>query len=847
MTNLNAIIQTYFIDISVDKIFDSIGTTGGNQAFFGLNCREFEENFLQHNTMYGTDVVKSIYNLSNDFWLIDESGEKNVFNILKNATDKTIIWEDENPICIFDEFLKWNDISSLIGEDAFTTASLANKNVFKDLVEQKSFAWKPHITSNAIDVNELINEDLYELHYHKFGSSLCFDINWIAIMNEVHFDKDAKRTLKAIDPNLQRDIVKAAAIRLFLFNELNKLSLNITESQLSRLIHDNNALPVSSLFNQYFKRQIAIAQAKSLHFDKDVFDYAITPDVSLKDIKRYYNVPLIGERKLLYKAFKSIYEGDKQFDPFKSYFYAYLVIKTKVRQIFVQDPFTKGFSNFDSFDQRKKLFIKGKTKYLNFFSFVSVQTTIGNQSIKGLEMRMAPKMTSQELVNAVRNENKITQNEKFRLFQKNIINERNTKIGYVIHFIKNPEKCSHKSILIGCRNQMLRETLDAQADAIANLVMKNSAYIQGGIVPRRLAEKNERIYPIIGIDAANSEFNCRPEVFGNVFRRLKNIKRLNKLDCLFERHDCQLGRTFHVGEDYYDIIDGLRAIDECLFFLNFGEGDRIGHAVALGIDSHKYYKTRNYTIILPKQILLDNAVWFINKMDTYSIADRNGLRQRLKDVFNLYFYDIFKMEAPSIQEYYQSWKLRGDDPRAFVKEQSKLKPYLINNLTPDLDLIRKNVKVTELFKKYHEQECLLEGDKPVEFKFEDSDTLVIDEIQQRMREEVFKKRISIETNPTSNIKITDVERYSKHPIIKFNNYGLVQNPDQVQIDVSINTDDQGVFATSLEKEFTLMACALSKKINDEDGKPAYTKNDIYNWLNNIRKIAKRNSFIKIVD
>jgi len=846
MTNLSAIIQSYFIDISVDKIFNSIGTTNSNPSSVGLNCNEFERNFLQHNTMYGTDIVKNIYNHSNDFWLLNENGEKNVFNILKNATEKTLIWEDENPVCIFDEFLKWNDISSLIGEDVFTTASLASKNVFKDFVEQKSFAWKPHITSNAIDVNELINEDLYELHYHKYGSSLCFDINWIAIMNEAHFNKQAKQTLEAKDPNLQRDIVKAAAIRLFLFNELNKLSLNITESQLSSLIHDSNALTVFNSFTQNFKSQIAIAKGKSLLFGKDVFDYAITPNVSPKDLKRYYNVPLIGERKLLYKAFKSIYEGDKQFEPFLDYFYAYLVIKNKVRQIFVQDSFTKGFSNFESFNDRKKLFLD-KKKYKDFFSFISVQTTIGNQSIKGLEMRVAPKETSQELVNTIRNENKLAQDEKFRLLQKNIINEKKTKIGYVIHFIKEPEKTTNEVSLICCRNQTLRKKIDIQADAIANLVRKNSAYIQGGIVPRRLAKSDELIYPIVGIDAANSEFKCRPEVFGSVFRRLKNIKRQNKLDYLFERHDYQLGRTFHVGEDYHDVIDGLRAIDECLFFLNFGEGDRIGHAVALGIDPHKYYKTRNYTIILPKQVLLDNAVWFINKMDQYSIADKNGLRQRLKDVFNLYFNEIFEMETPSIQEYYQSWKLRGDDPRFFAEKQSKLKPYLINKITPDLDMIRKNENVTKLFKKYHEQGCLSRGNQSVEFRFMDSDTQVIAEVQQKMREEVFKKRISIETNPTSNIKITDVERYSKHPIIKFNNCGLVQDSNPIQIDVSINTDDQGVFATSLEKEFTLMACALSKKINDEDGKPTYAKNDIYDWLNNIRKMAKRDSFIKFTD
>jgi hypothetical protein len=82
--------------------------------------------------------------------------------------------------------------------------------------------------------------------------------------------------------------------------------------------------------------------------------------------------------------------------------------------------------------------------------------------------------------------------------------------------------------------------------------------------------------------------------------------------------------------------------------------------------------------------------------------------------------------------------------------------------------------------------------------------------------------------------------------LQFNNYGLCkgEQDNACQIDVSINTDDQGVFATSLEKEFTLMACALEKKRNDEDGKPTYEPKDIYRWLDDIRRSARRSSFFK---
>ena len=91
------------------------------------------------------------------------------------------------------------------------------------------------------------------------------------------------------------------------------------------------------------------------------------------------------------------------------------------------------------------------------------------------------------------------------------------------------------------------------------------------------------------------------------------------------------------------------------------------------------------------------------------------------------------------------------------------------------------------------------------------------------------------------MQITDVGRYAEHPITVMNNVYLKSDYDSM-IDVSINTDDQGVFATSLEKEFTLMALALEKE-KKTDGTPLYRKEDIYHWLDMIRDSARPRSFL----
>ena len=54
--------------------------------------------------------------------------------------------------------------------------------------------------------------------------------------------------------------------------------------------------------------------------------------------------------------------------------------------------------------------------------------------------------------------------------------------------------------------------------------------------------------------------------------------------------------------------------------------------------------------------------------------------------------------------------------------------------------------------------------------------------------------------------------------------------------VSINTDDQGVFDTLLENEYALMTLAL-KKATDADMNVLYDIEDIYEWIDDVRKMG----------
>lgn len=115
------------------------------------------------------------------------------------------------------------------------------------------------------------------------------------------------------------------------------------------------------------------------------------------------------------------------------------------------------------------------------------------------------------------------------------------------------------------RHAKLRESIKQQAMAVWNFRSSGSSMV----------------YRLVGIDAANSEIFCRPEVFATAFRYLTRHK-IERIESVPRPQD--LGLTYHVGEDFYDIIDGLRAVDEVLTFLCFRNGSRLGHGLVLGTD-----------------------------------------------------------------------------------------------------------------------------------------------------------------------------------------------------------------------------------------------------------------------
>ncbi|SDR27921.1 hypothetical protein SAMN05443245_4199 [Paraburkholderia fungorum] len=108
-----------------------------------------------------------------------------------------------------------------------------------------------------------------------------------------------------------------------------------------------------------------------------------------------------------------------------------------------------------------------------------------------------------------------------------------------------------------------------------------------------------------GLDVAGDENVGRIELFAPMLRWMRSGM-LTRPDG--ERPAGGFHFSIHAGEDYAHPLSGMRHIDETVRFCDMRSGDRLGHALAIGIDL-KVWTDRHGDMVLPVDEHLDNLVW----------------------------------------------------------------------------------------------------------------------------------------------------------------------------------------------------------------------------------------------
>ena len=800
-----------------------------NDCFY-VNKEKFLEQCLHAYPFLSGDEQKYAYKLLMDQMKMKKYYPASVFQLVLNLSEKMIVYNNDTLYCRYEHLLRWREISLHLGQDLFACSYLAGYDI-KWYLRRKCFNWPPILLSDNGRISSLLRKGIAENHFHLKGSSHVFYINWIALMNHPVEKQSAFRAIKKTLHSKQYDwqkrgeqlfqhCLKAAFYRMYLFSvvkEDEKIS-----NMIKPALHSDGQLYMSQL-------ELAIEMANWKYGIKLVqggcVDYALNADISDSNS----NVQIFeGERSLLYHCFLKSFNNEFSAES-QRIFYLYLKYSIEFRGEIIQANDMVGFDNFSDYQSRKEEFFLDNSIYKKMFLELSISCALSKPYLNSLEMRITPGKTVKEFCKKVEQYDEIVKT----------FPDGEKRTHYVIHF---PKENDNYSGFGECRNGVLRESLRKQAQIIVHAM-----------------ELNEDIRKrIVAIDACASEIGCRPEVFGQVYRYLHQVPFISELNSQMFTH---LAATYHVGEDFLDIVDGLRAIDELLHFCGIHRGDRIGHGIALGLDPVLYYKDRANTVVLPKQVFLDDIVWILHKAKKMSLTVAPALEEKLKIHFMSLFHEIYcettkKLENVTVEDYYNSWLLRGDNPDIYQNSFSNFKTrirhcdfvldtwdkFALNDLD-DCKHIRNIEKMYWLNKLYfYNQTVRQKGGVTITFRVNDAYIKLVYQIQESMIQELSQKGISVETNPSSNYLIGRITRYDKHPILRFNSRKLNPVEKNHALSVSINTDDLGIFDTSLENEYALMALALEKAKTD-DGLPKYDREDIYEWLDYVRIMGLEQRFL----
>ncbi len=531
--------------------------------------------------------------------------------------------------------------------------------------------------------------------------------------------------------------------------------------------------------------------------DNKIQDYILRFNICI-DIDYAQN--LLSCKNGLYYSLKMITEKSKGYEEVKKLLFSYLSMKQQFQTEILQSSERAGSCNFFEYSGGKNRFIFDTVRSEENIAVDSICSVCGDMKFRRIEMRISPKMKWQELAESVKMYDrsinralKIVKSKRKLNCQKNFF--------YTLYFPKESSE-SKKS---DCRYHGLRNKVGIRAKSIVEL----REYADYSIAGR-----------VLGIDACSHGIDCRPEVFGSAFRYLQYYEPKHRKSG--NKKLRQLKSTYHIAENNYDVINGLREIYEAVYFLALRSGSRLGNTALLSMSPVKYYSKHNNTVSMPGQVFLDNVMWlyyFIN--DNKIIFDDNiSLFSYLDDRFKFHFNKIYVDDIQScfvdnvldeakksylldfprdritytkencefdIHHYYLAYMLRGDDPELYkkgflLKRCEYSEEYRICNTHTDMEKARRNFEANYLYYLYHFSDRIKDrGAEMVEEVLPDYVIRAICIVQKKMKRLVSELGIGIETNQTLNISINTDHNYAEYPISNLYDNSLPKNSKNIRM------------------------------------------------------------------
>ncbi len=770
----------------------------------------------------------------------------------------------------------WNTLNRMFPVDLLVIMYLLSN---KMLDEMYLVSYHGIVALEDVSLDQILSKGLAETHMH-LNAGGHFQNVWQSLMSPPRLSTPKEEKTQYIHAftgsatDIRKQTAQAIVIRILLAGYLKYRST--PTNLISEFCNEffNNEKQVS-LLTPLFHGTIeledwSISQYNEL-FEWLQIQFVTSPPTDLIENKQDIWTPLAQKDKIfhllqplnnyttpenifLFRAVRYVQIENVNDTDFAKLLWRYLRIKHTIFQMFVQGNQIKGLDYFKEFFSRlsmpDKYWSEGSRSVKSERYKLLLHSQLQNSYLRKLEVRISPPIKKQDK-ELVKRELAKMLDPLLHAYKELVCDSKNSNsldhesvssqtigasigmLGIIFHFIKlEDEQGIEKCWVDGLLNkgeisaklyfQQLRHQYQIQMEAI-----------------RELREEIEFLSDyIVGIDAAGAEHNLEPWVLAPIYQLARNSSTHKIIHGSSPyRRIKNLGLTYHVGEDFRHLISGLRHIDEVIEHYQFHSGDRIGHAIALGLTVKDWF-SKHRVVTLPRMEHLENLLWMWGLHKDVALSktiDIAYIERQILQVAQEIFNTTAGLTVFNLWKAYQSKFsfLETDSTYNATFEPSKESnnhifcPYIqTDNMWDDKKLSYA-----------HHCKCYLNSMiEPIHVEVKYEDMIVMEEIQNIIKLKVSREGIIIESNPSSNHTIGEIESLFQHHIQELRQRGLNSHHETEHgIMVTINTDDPIIFNTNINNEYAYIYYALLDR--------GYAREDILSWIDKVRELGYRTSFI----
>lgn len=514
------------------------------------------------------------------------------------------------------------------------------------------------------------------------------------------------------------------------------------------------------------------------------------------------------ELLLAFRCLAYLKESGKKDNDFATLFWQYQRVRCQIYRSLTESPGTPGLDWFGRFFERIRPLRKALSHQL---MSVALRIQSRDLNLGALEVRTTPENTCDKVRDLVRHVA-----AQAAAFTPTPGYDR-PEVGLVLHFKKER---MHKT-LRGLRPHASPET---GAYGFRHGAWFHARQQEASAVCSALASYPALLLVLRGVDVASSELAQPTWAVMPLLAQVRSGSHLAAAR-LSQRQPTwrvpPLRITMHAGEDYRRLAEGLRRVHEPIEFELLGPGDRIGHAVALGVDV-KRELTR--LIAQPAEERLDDLLW---ELDLY--------RRAVLPI------SVARLEYARVEALRLGRQIYGGDDCEVTPDnlvEARRLRHRIGVLTW-LGFPFKRAHVPELrgaskllWRYLSDADVYRRGQSTVEVACDSTEVAMLQAAQRFVRSELGRLEITVESNPSSNLLIGDLTALEQSPALRLQ--PLVVDPNEPPVLVSLNTDNPVTFSSCLADEFAHTYFAL---IRLGVGAP-----ETLRWLDHAREVGWRSRF-----